>query len=202
MILTQEYERVEALRTALKRIRHYIVPSEFPDNAPAYCQSLNKDFDTPYLRSLCTDKGMWALVDLKWTRKLSDWIGKRRTLEIMAGRGWLGRALSYHGTDITCTDRYQAHEIYPVHEWEANKVNMSGYDILIVSWPPYLESDVIEALDKWGTSRPIVYIGEGYGGCCGVDEMHDHFVGVKNAPDIKIPSWEYIHDELRIVRWS
>ena len=41
-------------------------------------------------RKICTDRGMWAIIDLKWTKQLSKWIGNRTVLEILR-TAWRGK---------------------------------------------------------------------------------------------------------------
>ena len=55
-------------------------------------------------RDECCNRGMWALVYRSFARKLAVWIGNRRVLEVMAGRGWLAKALSEEGVSIIATD--------------------------------------------------------------------------------------------------
>jgi hypothetical protein len=142
----------------LEAIRAYQIPEYAPTCASPYgfnyswsrCDGL-EDYDA---RRECTKRGMWAIVDKRWTKQLADWIGSRTCLEIMAGAGWLAKALSDFGVDIIATDDYS---------WDADthlmmkrvcgvvKLNalesikqFSDRDILICSWPPYGKNDIVD----------------------------------------------------------
>lgn len=154
-----------------------------PDAAP-----LERDcfpaIETFYARDACTHRGMWAIVDRQWTKHLADWIGERRCLEVMAGAGWLARALHDHGAAIRATDDYswdarqhgQMERVYPVDQCDAlAAVEWYGdADVLIVSWSPYEDDTIIHVCDAWGTTRPIVSIGE-EDGCNAPPEWWAHF---------------------------
>ena len=57
-------------------------------------------------REECCKRGMWAIVDKHWTKELAKWIGNRKCLEVMAGAGWLAKALDFYKVDIIATDDY------------------------------------------------------------------------------------------------
>ena len=111
-------------------------------------------------RQECTTRGMWAIIDKQWTKKLAKWIGNRKCLEVMSGAGWLAKALSIHGIDIVATDNFswenaQHKEMTVVYDVE----NISGIqavkkyndkEVLIISWPPYDHGEICKICDKWG----------------------------------------------------
>ena len=192
----------------------YIDRGEIPPKAPGFMfQDLISQLrvDTysathPW-RDLVTDRGMWAFVDLEWTKQLADFLQGRRVLEVMAGMGWLAKALAQHGVNIVATDnhvnRRRGHHlgepVYPVKHRNADRYlrkNADSYDALIISWPPFGEA--IDC-DLWGTKKPVIYIGEGHGGCTGTDEFHDRF---EIDQVIRIPHWPAIHDDCFIGRFT
>ena len=63
----------------------YIREGKVPPNTPSEVEIMQSEFA---YREQCLERGMWALVDLQWTKHLADWIGKRKVLEVMAGRRW------------------------------------------------------------------------------------------------------------------
>lgn len=162
-------------------------------------------------RNTLNNRGMWPIVDLVWTQHLAEWIGRRTVLEIMAGHGWLAKALGHHGINVTATDNYSwmddcRHEIVDlgvsVKRVEAKEATLTiAADILLVSWPPYQEGDIIDACDAWGTQKPIVYIGEDEGGCNATDEFFVRFRPIEH-PHIPLMSWWGIHDRVQIGYWS
>lgn len=160
-------------------------------------------------RRIATKAGMWAIVTLDWTRELADWIGNRHVLEVMAGKGWLAKALSQHGTNLVATDSMEWENmhsdqryVFPVQKMGAREA-VEFYreaNLLLISWPPYDEHEIIKVCEAWGTARPIVYIGEGSGGCNAPDEFFAHFR--KEPCEITIPQWPGIHDYLQIGYWK
>jgi len=163
-------------------------------------------------RRECTEHGMWAIVDLNWTKVLAGWIGGRKVLEIMAGRGWLAKALAFHGTSITVTDNYgwaakhdKTKNVHPVIRLKAENAirKYADAEVLIVSWPPCNGHEIIRVAEIWGRGRPLVYIGEGGGGCNAPEGFFEHFKELDNDhPDIPLYSWDGIHDHVWIGHWT
>jgi len=157
-------------------------------------------------REECIKRDMWAMVDLAWTKKLADWINGRPVLEVMAGRGWLAKALSFHGVPIHATDDfswdktsgYGFDPVYPVLNCEAREAikNSEMYKVLIMSWPPYDNPIAYEVIKRWGANRPIVYIGEGEGGCNATDEFFEHFQESDEELDFPMPQWHGLYDSV------
>lgn len=162
------------------------------------------DFYKVNPRDFCTKRGLWTVIDRQWTKQLSKWIGKRKFLEIMAGGGWLSKALSEYGTKIIATDDYswdndshplmkRVYNVIPSHSLEA--ITTYQTDILLCSWPPYADEAMYRAARLWGNKKPIIMIGEGYGGCNATDEFFENFQVEKS---IYIPQWYGIHDYIQI----
>lgn len=74
-------------------------------------------------------------------------------------------------------------------------------DILLVSWPPLEDETINSVCVEWGTKRPIVYIGEGEGGCNAPESFWQRFWVWRDAPEIELMSWEGIHDHVHIGYW-
>lgn len=187
-----------------------------PDVAPAremeHYLDLSAMVSVYNARHRCNLMGMWAIVDKKWTKHLAKYIGTATCLEVMSGAGWLAKALHDHGVDIIATDDYswqdkQHRDMKVVYDVERlgglEAVKHYGQrDVLIVSWPPY-DSDVICSIcDEWGNNKPIIYIGEGSGGCCAGDEFWADFAELEKQPEIYIPVWDGVHDYLTIGKWN
>ena len=159
------------------------------------------------VRDEITSRGMWALIDKIWTKDLAEWIGDRKTLEIMAGHGWLAKALEEHGVDIIATDNFEWRGFRHSKGKPFDLVkNMGGLDavkkytraeVLIVSWPPYENEEICNICEKWGPDRPIIYIGEGGGGCTATDTFHRNF-NTDEHLEMRIPQWDSLHDWLQI----
>lgn len=190
------------------------VPKKFPLSGNGHDISVNHVFEFK-CRRFCTRRGMWAIVDLDWTKRLANWIGERSVLEIMCGAGFLAKALRAHGVRVCASDNRKLknlsafnkmEDVTPIVYLEASRVvrESPNCDILLVSWPPYEDSALNQACDLWGTDRPIIYIGEGSGGCTADDEFHDNFEDHPNKwrKPIRIPQWEGIHDYAQIGYWT
>lgn len=207
---------IDVLSRFVEDVEAGVVPDCFPSISWMDHDALS---DCMEGRRKCTRLGMWAIVDMSWTAKLAEFIGERKVLEIMAGAGWLAKALESHGVDIVATDSgtwakvsstgYSRHStqaggkaIYPVLEVEAvDAIESVMADILIVSWPPLGDTRILKALDAWGEERPVIYIGEGFEGCCACDEFFKRFIE-GNSIHIKMPKWDCIHDYLSVGRWT
>ena len=151
--------------------------------------------------------GMFSIVDRHWTRVLAEWIGPRRVLEVMAGAGWLAKAMIEHGVAWLATDNGSWQPwpaVAPVLELSAREaVRRFGPDseILVCSWPPYKGRTFADACRRWGPDKPIVYIGESEGGCTANDTFFHHFVLMKEPPTIPLMAWKGLHDEVQIGFW-
>jgi hypothetical protein len=159
-------------------------------------------------RQEATSRGMWALVYRAWVEMLADWIEDRQVLEIMAGRGWLAKALKECGVQIIATDDGswdERHskcgpvcEVITLDAIEAVEQIAPMSDVLIVSWPPYGDETISRAVAAWGEGRPIVYIGERHGGCNAPDSFWQHWREDSSAPEIPLAQWEGLHDIIEI----
>lgn len=197
------------------------IPERFPEQRDRYLEAFSDDASDPkafvdnmyagmMLKSECNAYGMWGVVDKQWTRELAEWIGERKVLEVMAGVGWLAKALDEHGVNIKATDNFSwkgkhskvdERVVFPVEDMDAIKAAQSlQAEILLVSWPPYTEETIVQACEAWGTKRPIIYIGEGNGGCTACDEFHERFEQIDEH--IHMPSFAGIHDHVQIGYWT
>ena len=190
------------------------VPPESPDGLTGDGLEWNGPLDDSHsygdylrARTACIEKGMWALVEQQWTAELSRWIGTRRTVEIMAGRGWLAKALAGHGIRIIATDNgswssshggaVPVFDVWRFEAVEAVRTFNKEADILLVSWPPYGDRAICRAAEEWGEERPIIYIGESRGGRNAPEEFFDAFQWLKG---LKFPlkSWYGFYDNVYI----
>ena len=178
------YEKMQIIKTALLKRE---IPDEYPENiSEIKLQSFKYNF---YIdRFDFINISSFSLVSNKWVRPLSEYIGDKKCLEIMAGKGVLSKCLHDNGVDIIATDDY-------TWKWHRNRKNKSGqklkldelwYDVedlncleaidkyggdsdyIICSWPPYGTKVLYKALLKMREIRPkskMIYIGENKGGC-------------------------------------
>ena len=189
------------------------IPSSPPDGATAngYSNALDNYVLHHSIRHTCTQLGMWTIVDEIWTQSLADWISGRKVLEIMAGGGWIAKALNQAGVKIIATDDYSwvgnQHKnmtpVFTVEKLDAlEAVKSIDADILLVSWPPYGDETITIACDAWGCKKPIIYIGEGDGGCNAPEEFFDNFNEIDNSPSIPLMCWDGLHDHIYIGYWN
>jgi hypothetical protein len=158
-------------------------------------------------RTACLEQGMWAIVDRRWTAELAQWLGARRVLEIMAGRGWLAKALTLHGIQVSASDDgswagRQASltplcEVQPLDALAAVYTLGEQAEVLLVSWPPAGDPALCQVAAAWGGDRPIVYLGEGRGGRNAPAAFFDALPLVE-ALEFSLPSWYGFHDAVWI----
>jgi len=170
------------------------------------------------LREQWLKKGMYALVTWSWVTPFAKWIGNRKCLEVMAGRGWLSLALQSLGVDITATDDYSwaekrnwdesVTEVEKLDSVEAIKKYGKDIDLLIISWP-YMDDNAYKTINKLHEVNPntlIVYIGEGCGGCTADDDFYEHFQEVDDEEFQKAVSgfqqWWGLHDYVQLGRYK
>lgn len=157
----------------------------------------------------------YAIVSRDWVKPFAKWIGKRKCLEIMAGKGALSYALRNEGKSIISTDNYGWQQFDFSSLWtEVEKIDAisaiekygKDVDIIIMSWC-YMDDLGYRCLMKMREVNPnavMVYIGEPMGGCTGNDELYEE---MEIIPDKKIdnvnrvfPSWYGIHDRLYLIK--
>lgn len=189
----------------LKALEEERIPDRFPTTD--ICSAI--DMNAFHAKDTTRERYfMFAIVTRDWVNELARWIGDRKCLEIMAGAGWLAKALNEAGIDVIATDdlswtyhaKPEKKHVFPIENLNAiTAVNThQDADVLIVSWP-YMDNDVVEAIAAWGNEKPIVYIGEDKGGCTATDTFFDHF---KENKVIYIPQWPGIHDFCAIGHWE
>ncbi|MEC0276870.1 hypothetical protein [Peribacillus frigoritolerans] len=187
------------------------IPDEIPDEMPKYVESLGerlakfKDHSNIEemhaffaveesgslkelrLKSAFNDAGMFGFVSWKWVNPFVEWIGTKRVLEVMAGRGWLTHALRIKGVPVIATDDFSwangggwkepLTQVDHLDAIESVKLYGEQIDILIISWPYMNDTayEVLKELHKVNPTALCVYIGEGPGGCTASDKFFSHF---------------------------
>ena len=209
------------LSKAMEISRRLEIPAEIPPHKPIFTpQTTETMFGINYdpthsLKEMSLSQayqraGMYALVSWAWVTPLAEWIGDRKVLEVLSGRGWLAYALREKGIDLIATDNFswgQSHrdkaltEVIEMDALDAVEKYGESTDILILSWPPYGEEIAYRAMKKLYDINPnavIVFIGEGSGGCTADDNFFDHFEPLYNdsfSPVIEgYESWHTLHD--------
>ncbi len=190
-----------------------VLRGEVPSEAPYIPNWPLSHVDTYAQRDKVKRAGMFALVDKQMALRLSDIIKKAtnlsnpRVLEVMAGVGWLARALADTGLDVEAVDDASwsfhdtASQVFPVRCMDAlEAVKSCSADCLVVSWPPYSDEHIVAVCKAWGTTRPIVYIGEGEGGCCACDAF---FASLDmEVVEVGMAQWDGLHDRVYLGKWG
>lgn len=186
----------------------FLDSQKIPPEPPDHCGQALYDSKLWAGRERCLKRGMWALVYRSWVRVLAEWIGDRQVLEVMAGRGWLAKALTEEDVSVVATDdgsydkRHSkcgpVYTVLPLDALSAIAQFGDDADMLVISWPPYGDEAATDALKVWGAGRPVVYIGEGEDMACAPDSFWRLWQKDASAPDIPLASWDGIHDFIEI----
>lgn len=184
---------------------------EIPDKMPKFGMFDPKSFEA---RVNYINEGMFAFVSWEWVNPFVEWIGERKCLEVMAGRGILSYALREKGVDVVSTDDFSwAKEKDYCKQWNDTVTGVEALDavdavekygkdidILIMCWPFMDDTayEVIKKLNEVNSRAVVVYIGEGYGGCTASDSFFDNFEEIEDAEFDKVvdkyQAWPAIHD--------
>jgi len=157
----------------------------------------------------------FALITKNFIKALSEWIGDRSVLEIMAGTGYISKSLKDEGVNVVAvTDIKESSwgfkkEWTEVEKLSANDAIMkyNNVDIIICSWA-YMDNNMYEALltmREYNPNAIILYIGEDYGGCTANDNFFENLIPIEDDAfeENVIPlyrQWGGIHDEPRLVK--
>lgn len=167
------YDERADYQTIIEGLKRHIIPDVYPPPSLWGGQVL------PPLalrfRPEIVEASSWSLVSYEWVRPLAAWIGARRCLEIMCGRGVLTKALRDCGTSIIATDNLS---MMPDPRWwrantwiedierldcvEAVEKYATSCEIVLCSWPPASDPSLLHALLKMREIAPraqMVYIG-------------------------------------------
>ena len=204
------------------------IPNEMPKDmvdtsglhplSEEYFQARTYGFQKEFLlKEAYNSAGMYTFVSLRWIVPFAKWIGNRKVMEVMAGRGFLSKALREQGITVHASDNFS----WPVRTWsetvtdviemdalEAVEKHGMEHDILIMGWP-YMDDTayrIIKHLYEVNPKALVVYIGEPSGGCTADELFFDHFEMIEDEDfdraAIYYQSWEYIHDRLWLGRYK
>src|SRR5690606_33976279 len=116
----------------------YVTPDDYVEVSPEL-PPVNWNIG---MRSCQIRHGMFASVDAAWSKELAARLTGMRVLEVMAGRGWLAKAMREHGVTWVATDDHSwwqssVAEVEKLDAVEAVKTYRDQVDVLAISWPPY-----------------------------------------------------------------
>jgi hypothetical protein len=196
----------------------YIIPDEMPKFKDRF------SLDAFMARSNYIEEGMFAFVSWKWVNPLVEWIGERKCLEVMAGRGILALALKRKGIQMIATDDFSwankvegdtfkkwADSLTDVEEMDAvdaAEAYGKDIDILIMSWA-YMDDTAYRVIKKLYEVNPlalVVCIGESCGGCTADNQFFAHFEEVPDEKfatvEAKFERWNGLHDRPTLGRYK
>lgn len=200
------YERLAQSHALIDELCSGTVPKEyiFSSDDPFAMFDLRENLIKTHMKTILNQFGMWAIVDKTWTKELADLIGGRQVLEVMAGAGWLAKALKEHGTNVIATDDASWRDCHTLVQGNGTVTEVETLDaveaikaypnaeVLVVSWPAYKDQTIVDVCDEWGNDRPIIYIGEHLGGCTACTEFFSNFEG--HHLGIRMPKHMGMHD--------
>lgn len=117
----------------------------------------------------------WSLLTMDTALQLANICYGRRVADLGCGTGYLTHVLRKLGVeDVTAYDM----ELHPhpfiddIQQVDYTNVDLSQYDIILLSWPPYHEPQAASVATRIQPHQLLIYQGEGYGGCTGDDNFH------------------------------
>jgi hypothetical protein len=143
-------------------------------------------------------------------------------VEIGAGGGYWAMLLRGHGIDVIAFDPdpvggptgwHDGHQWSEVLQGDHHRIKDYPDRTLLLVWPSYTAAWSHEVIEEY-RGDTVIYVGEGPGGCCGDDRMHELLVGCgcyetpctctpaqfRLVEDTEIPQWAGIHDRLTVHR--
>lgn len=143
-------------------------------------------------------------------------------VELGAGSGYWAALLRERGVDVLAYDRYpprdggnhwyqDREEFHPIVRGTEEVLHWNAHRTLMLSWPPYATPMAAEALRYYERAggRCLVYVGEGWGGCCADDDFFtrlgedtfddvEHSTPWRKVREVLLPQWWGVHDWLTI----
>lgn len=209
-----EYKEAETIHLHTPEYQQ-VVQKQIPDAMP---KLKSWHVGNYLLRQKFIEKMGFAYVSWEWVNPLVSWIGERKVLEVMSGKGTLAHALREKGIDVMATDDFSWHENM---KWNSlwtkirNRDALTAIerygkkrDVLIMSWAPYNKPIGYEVLKKYHEVNPngiLLVIGEGNGGCTADGDFFYHFEEIEDESfdEVKYAyeRWEGMHDYPAIGRY-
>jgi|688.fasta_scaffold168898_5 hypothetical protein len=208
----KEKEMTKETHDLIVKIERQISNKEIPEFYPSEMVN-NYQLGCCERRSKFIKQIGFTLISNDWIKPLSQWIGNRKCLEVMAGTGALSFALQKQNINIKATDDFSWKN---ENSWNADKnywteienidaieaVIKYGKDIniLVMSWA-YMDDVAYRVLKTMREVNPfcvMICIGEGHGGCTADDEFFDNVITIEDEEFEKSVSnfkqWWGIHD--------
>jgi len=123
---------------------------------------------------------------------LTLFLKSRKTIEVGAGNGFLAAHLRragvmhYEAYDNLSSHYTNADINYGVIHHDARELNLQGYDVVVMTWPPCDKPFAKDIVDKMRIGQYLIYQGELSG--CTANQQFDHDIATKF---IKVPVLSY-----------
>lgn len=195
----------DAINTYWATVAQRVQPDHFSPHLPV----VDWTDGGPHRRDMVS-RFSWTITDPATVAFVTEHSGGR-LVDPMAGSGWWARLLYAAGVDVHAVDLLPAHwgdnpyhkaGISHMHVRQGDAVETAsrfGWDrTLLLSWPPYDEPIGAETLAAY-TGQRVIYIGEGWGGCCGSDRMFELLeVGWNEVAQHRPVQWWGMHDYVTV----
>lgn len=204
------------------------VPDEMPKYTPEDIFSTSLRSSEPFgsikemvLRDEFINLGMFGFVSWKWLNPFAEWIGSRKCLEIMSGRGWLSYALRSKGVNTIATDNFSWHKNEQFQLWNETVTNVENIDavsaikkygkdvdIVIVSWPEPGDTtfNSLKTLNNINPDALFIFIGEWEESVCANNDFFNSFKVINDpkfdAVSSNFQSWFGIKDRIYLGKYS
>jgi hypothetical protein len=127
----------------------------------------------PAYRELCSFRYAMTISDPATVRFIADYAGGQ-LVDPFAGTGYWAYLLQQAGIDVLASDVRPPERTWtPVAADSAAAAVADTADrTLLLSWPPYGRPIGARVLRAYPGTR-VIYLGEGFGGCCGTNRMFE-----------------------------
>ena len=222
MAIVDRYCQETGIDNFLRDYIEFKIPESIPNELIHDYHPISDEFIKPEERNVAIGRSAlrdiaiyhcgFALIDKVFARKLAEYIGNSKCLEIMAGLGSLSFALREQGVNVITTDNKdpswnhcfdrEAREWCDVQQMdciEAIEKYGDDVDYVICCWPPMrsadLEIQICQSCKKHNCK--IIYIGEDEDGCTSSCEF---FNRVTSISSIGIKKWIGLFDFCEIYK--
>lgn len=129
-----------------------------------------------YFRCEYTDKYSFPIITQDLIEELHSIIQDKKVIELGCGSGYLAywyKKLHPDSNYITCdTNNWYQNTFIDIDKiCDYSQLDLSGYDIVMLSWPNYESNDSTDILRNMVKGQTLIYCGEEQGGCCATDKF-------------------------------
>lgn len=186
---------------------------EFPENVG---NIIKNPILSTYLREVTIPLVGFVPLDKTFIQSLSNFIGDKKCLEILAGKGSLTKGLKDNGINIIATDNFSWNarlnlsdlwtDVENIDCLEAIRKYVKDVDFIICSWIPMddIGYDIVKLMNELNPECKMILIGESEGGCTATEKFFNNIVDEPDTFDIvneKFNSWAFIYDHVRVVKY-